>query len=204
MLDRALETLPPAPSHPALGVIDSLLIVDSQAPSPPPDNVPCDSFGLSSYARCVFAVISWCCAHRTSLQRRPGVMRHIIIAAHCASDLLALPTCHRPMFGTVAPSVLQNITSSAEKLYVSFFRSEFGNSWHKQSAELLFNESLSSENHDSWTRHLHTTFQAGLKSNSPQDARVLYLTLKHLLSSSSPEVSDTWLNVAWRVPRSCE
>jgi hypothetical protein len=198
-LDKTVNTLTRASVSSALGVLDPFLVADSIESES--GTTVYDEWGFCSYTRCVSLVISWSSIHRRSLQRHPSLLRHVMLVARQASDLLALPNSVCPMFKNASPVLLQSIVREAEKLYIAFFNFDYDTAWHKSCASILFEQSIQSS--DIWAQHLHICFHESLTSNTSQNAWVLYLTLKLIISEAPQEVSEIWLPIARKIASKC-
>lgn len=156
-----------------------------------------DKSGFSPYARGVTALLHVLTYDRYIARENMWSLRHALILALFASEVLQVPGADSPVFrGQQVPgSELKEITRLTQQVATFLLTIAGEEPWHKGVVDVLLGKTQPSEL-DSMGEFVRLVFEQSKRHNTVRDSLVLHTVLQHVLRNATKEDADRWIELA--------
>lgn len=197
-----LQEMPSEPLDPAIAVVDPLVPPHSlwSESGRSVSRVTYDSDGYSEYTRLVNALLDVASRDRHLARNNVWLLRHFLVLESSASDCRLFSAEPSHFLGkNLSDASLEGIIERVKAL-TAFLLSDAGEQgWHRSVVNSLF-ESGSSPN-DPVANFIRLLLDRSRQHDTTQTARILYTTMKHILSDADKADAEQWMTLGRRLER---
>lgn len=200
-LDSILSALHTEPADASISLRSPLLPLSGLEDPPLVSEENFDLDGYSSYARIISLLLDAFLEDRIVAKAHPWALQHFTALAIYAEEALDLPNSSSEIFDakTVSPFALRQLVHKVQRM-TTYILSDVGDapSWHRKVTAACKDAKVQLDVGE--IGQLVTgLLRAAVSSDNPRDARILHTILQHILSHTSKEEGDLWMDVCRKI-----
>lgn len=200
-LDEMLQGLPSNPIDPNLAIIEPLIPPSSTWKSESIQASSYDLSGFSEYARVVNALLSVFVDDRQLARGNIGMLRHFLILALSANELLQVPNAKSAMFrNKTSETVLRDIITRVQKTTAFLLSTSLEDDWHAMVVNAL-QQSGAQPTLDPVGQFVASIVSKARDGDTIRESLILHTVLQHVLSGATKEDADHWMLLARKLEK---
>ncbi|KAJ6469367.1 hypothetical protein C8R45DRAFT_837446 [Mycena sanguinolenta] len=199
-LDAMLDMIPADPAAPSLAVLHPHL-PPASAHHPHARAAAYDTRGYASYSRTVAGLLQALAADRRTAKENIWVLRHILVLAIAAEDVLAVPTAVNALFDqtVVERGALEGIGARAGQLTAYLLTAAAEDGWRTRVLETVSAEKSLVGGLPGLVVEL---VNCARRTDGSRECRVLDRVLRHVLQDADKAEADLWMAFAKKIEKS--
>ncbi|KAH8102265.1 hypothetical protein BXZ70DRAFT_63905 [Cristinia sonorae] len=187
-LDAMLDTLPTNPVDPSMAVLDPLIHLGDEDEDTSQSVV--DSFGLSSYARIVTAMILYFAEDRHTAKQNPWALRHFLALSQYANEVIQVPSAKSAVFGQqISTAALHECITRVQQLLAYILVGSVEEGWLSNLLSGL-STGKRSPSYNGLSHLLHDLILGQVGRDNVREARILHTLLQHVLPQADVSKQD--------------
>jgi len=194
-IDEILQNLPPDPADSSLAVLDPYLPPLSFYSNFTVTGRFYDSWGYSTYARVVYALLQILCEDRQAAKHNFWALRHFLALSLYAEDLLQISTAVSSVFEHTPENTLRGIVTKVHQITTYLLTSPTDSGFHLKIIAAISGDKLDVLL-DPFSGFIADLVTKSKRHDNVRESRILRRVLQPILSNVSREEADQWMVLA--------
>ena len=200
-LDFMLSVFPTEPVDASISLRSPLLPLSGLEDPSPAKGESFDLDGYSSYARIISLLLDAFLEDRIVAKTHPWALAHFVALSIYAEEVVELPNSFCGVFDAkaVSSSTLPQLAHKVQQV-TTYVLSDAGDgqSWHRKVTALCV-DSKSQHDVGEIGMFVVSVLRSATLNDNPRDARILHTILQHILSHTSKEEGEFWMEVCRKI-----